>query len=595
MVLLLSAALLSPLRLAAGPAPTTPFPADRAENQGLSRAALDRFASAVQQLVDKDRIVGAEVVIVRNRRLVFHRAFGMMDREAGIPMSVNGVYNLRSMTKPVTGVAAQLLIDEGRLSEEDFISKYIPSFGSGAAAKITVGHLLTHRSGLPMSVVTTTEDLVLLGSLSALADRAASTPLLFSPGASLNYSDTGTDVLARVVEVVSGRAVDQFVTQRILEPIGLRSMFYYTTGNERRGREICSAYTGTAGNWIKYWSSGDPSFYPFAMGSQTLYGTALDYARFLAFLLDGGKVEENPLLSAAALQRILTPRSPMPMNLGFAGVSGAYGQMMMLGMPEGAQGTKARPVCFGHGGSDGTIAWAWPDLDLIVCFFTQSRGHTADFLFDTAVQQCILRPSDDFGTPDWIRPLVGTYVDTYGPSGLGEIEILGSGNRLLVNISGQTQFPLNAPDAEGRFRFSPRPENWIAFDRDASGAVAGLTWHEGGKALHLPRTGTPAAEALVRRILATRASWRKHVGSYHTEEPGKNAEIVFRDGSLAVLPPGTGLVLYLNPPDASGLWRFRANPAVGITFQENEKGEVVSFTSHLPDGRVLHRPRVAGP
>src|SRR5262245_63676851 len=121
------------------------------ESQGIEPARLEELGEVVQGYVDAEKIVGAELLVIRNDRVVLHRGYGWRHREERVPMQPGGIFCLRSMTKAVVGTAVQMLIDEKKLSPRDPVAKYLPSFDSDRSRRITVEHLLTHTSGLPLS------------------------------------------------------------------------------------------------------------------------------------------------------------------------------------------------------------------------------------------------------------------------------------------------------------------------------------------------------------------------------------------------------------------------------------------------------------
>ena len=130
-----------------------PFPAASPEDVGLSEAAVAELARIVRDYVDEERIVGAELLVVKDGRTVLHEACGWKDREENVPMTIGTIFNIRSMTKPLTGAAAQTLIDEGRLALNEPVSDFLEGFASGPVSEITIEQLLTHRAGLPLSIL----------------------------------------------------------------------------------------------------------------------------------------------------------------------------------------------------------------------------------------------------------------------------------------------------------------------------------------------------------------------------------------------------------------------------------------------------------
>lgn len=170
------------------------------ESQGISPEALRKLAEIVGGYVQDDKVVGSELMVLKNRRIVLHEAFGWRERDEELAMSLNTLFNIRSMTKPVVGTAIQMLIDEGKLALDDPVAKYLPSSDNDTSRDITVKHLLTHRSGLPLTMVAAS--LGEYDSLRKLADGAGERGPDFDPGSAFRYSDTGFDDLGALVEVI---------------------------------------------------------------------------------------------------------------------------------------------------------------------------------------------------------------------------------------------------------------------------------------------------------------------------------------------------------------------------------------------------------
>ena len=173
------------------------FPAAVPESTGLSTTALEQLADTVAGYLEEGQIVGAELLVIKNRRTVLHKAFGWRDREGAISMTPNTIFNIRSMTKPLTGAAVQMLIDDGRLSLDDPASRYIPGFDNKKSKDITVHQLLTHRSGLPVTILTSINQ---YKDLQSMANAVGKRGPQFPPESNFWYSDPGTDVLGAIVE-----------------------------------------------------------------------------------------------------------------------------------------------------------------------------------------------------------------------------------------------------------------------------------------------------------------------------------------------------------------------------------------------------------
>ena len=293
-VAILLAALLA---LAASDAPVRAqeaVPEASPESQRLSSEALEALADVVQEYIDRGMAVGAELVVIKNGHTLLHEAFGWRDREAQVPMERNTLFNIRSMTKPLTGAATQILIDEGKLALDDQASDYLPGFDNDASRAITIEQLLTHRSGLPLSILEGTRE---YESLYAMANAIGEGGPEFEPGSKFWYSDAGTDVLGAIVEQASGSSLEDFVTNRLLQPLRIADAYYLGDSEDPRLDRVASLYVGRVGNWTRFWGPEEEPFYPYAWGSQSVYSSPLGYARFLAMWMDDGMSggDPNPL------------------------------------------------------------------------------------------------------------------------------------------------------------------------------------------------------------------------------------------------------------------------------------------------------------
>jgi len=192
------------------------------ESQGLSNDSITELADTVQSYFDEEFIVGAELVVIKNRKIVLHEVFGWNDRENQIPMEKNTLFNIRSMTKTITGAAIQILIDEGRLHLNNSAANYLPGFDNENSNNISIEQLLTHRSGLPLSIIKAADE---YETLNSMANEIGTRGPEFAPGSKFWYSDAGTEVLGAIIEVETGMSLDSYITQMnhsILLPLALR-------------------------------------------------------------------------------------------------------------------------------------------------------------------------------------------------------------------------------------------------------------------------------------------------------------------------------------------------------------------------------------
>lgn len=567
------------------------FPEATPESQGLSSEALEALVDVVQEYIDRGMAVGAELLVIQDRHTVLHVAFGWRDREAQIPMERDTLFNIRSMTKPLTGAAAQILIDDGKLVLDDLASDYLPGFDNDDARGITIEQLLTHRSGLPLTVLSGTRD---YKSLLAMANAIGEGGPEFEPGSKFWYSDAGTDVLGAIVEQASGSSLEEFVTDRLLEPLGMVDTYYAGDPEDPRLDRVASLYGGGVGSWNRFWGPADEPFYPYAWGSQSLYSRPLDYARFLAMWMDDGLSGDTRILSAEAVARMLTPAARMgqlgsdaPFPTQFPGLTAYHGQMAVLyadGDPaDGEPPPGVQPSILGYSGSDGTIAWAWPDRDLMILYFTQSRGGLTALRLEEEIWRLLLDPPKGpiLEVPVGYAEYLGTYTADFGPFMNEPFEIIWRDGSLALDVPSQFIFVLDPADQEERWTLRDDPGVVVSFARDETGLVAGLRIDQGGETFHVPKgEPEPVTEADLRL-----EDVEKYLGWFRDAETGREVEVLLRDGRLALRIPESTDPLELFPPDADGAWRVRIQPSVSVLFGE-EDGQVVSYSALGPGGEA---------
>ena len=311
-------------------------------------------------------------LVVRHGRVAWFDARGMADREAGKPMQKDTIFRLCSMTKPIVSTAVMMLYEEGKFLLEDPVSKYLPEFknprvlakpASGpsytipATREITIHDLLTHTSGLTYqwdadlgrayADANVASGLVQYdGTIGESVKRLAALPLLFNPGERWNYS-LSVDVLGRLVEVVSGMPLDQFLQSRIFEPLGMKDTYFYLP--PEKADRLAAVYTYYDGKGLGrfpdkpivegtlVYSADYPVNGPRKLfsGGAGLCGTAMDYARFCQMMLGGGKLGDARILSRKSVELMshdqLGKISPdTGFGLGF-GIDGAKAPLKELG------------------------------------------------------------------------------------------------------------------------------------------------------------------------------------------------------------------------------------------------------------------------
>jgi CubicO group peptidase (beta-lactamase class C family) len=446
------------------------FPSATPESQGLSSQSLGKLLEVMRGFVENGDIVGGELLVIKNRRTVLHEAVGLADRENQRPLEPDTIYCIRSMTKPLIGAAVQILVDEGRLSLDDTAAKYLPSFDNDKSRGITVRQLLTHTGGLPLSSILGTNFQQLV-SLRDVADKSGKKGPTVPPGSRFQYSDDGADTLGAIVSAISGQPTEAFITTRILEPLGMRDTFPLVRDAGDKLHRFTPAYAGSRGNWMRFWSPENEPIFPYFLASQGMYSTTKDYARFLAMYLDGGRARDKRVLSEAAVERTLEPAIDTGSPTGFARLSTYYGQMMVDYVD-----ADRKLVAFGHNGSDGTWAYAWPEHDLMVLYYTQSRGNVTGLDLEAAISRLLLDGTDaapiaQHLTAEVAAPYLGLYW--LEPRERPVIVVLEK-DRLALEIPWQGLLELKRTDQENVWSIVTAPDRSVKFHREGDGPVTAL-------------------------------------------------------------------------------------------------------------------------
>ncbi len=497
---LLSATLFAPVQDSSTP---PAFPPSTALEQGISPEILAGLGALVRSFVETDEIVGAELQVIVHGHTVLHEGYGWRDREEQVPMEPGGVFCVRSMTKPLIGAATWMLVEDGRLELDDRAAKYLPAFEGEGLRDVTIEQLLRHESGLPLSLILA-DDPRKLASVRAVADRASGRALDFAPGTAFQYSDQGTDTLTAVIEVVTGAPAEDFVRARLLEPLGMTSTAcVLPEGHPLRAR-MCSAYAGSPRAWTRFFGPKEPALFPIFLGSQALYSTTEDYARFLDLWMHNGRSGGERLLRSSSVRRTLTPGAfPMPAATAFPDLKPGYGTLMQLWTRAGEEGKDPEVVVFGHGGSDGTHAWAFPEQDALVLYFTQSRGMTPGAGTSLRVEERLAAlflgtPFDPLQAAPPLEEYLGFYWE-----GEGDLyrAIVRDGRDLALEVPGRAVVPLDYI-GEDRWKLRPEPANVIAFDRGEDGSVTGYHIGDHQEFRVTPPPDLPSADEVATRVAA---------------------------------------------------------------------------------------------
>jgi CubicO group peptidase (beta-lactamase class C family) len=374
---------------------------------GFDPTRLARIDDHFRSYVDDRRLPGYQVVVCRHGKIAHASIYGHQDRDSDIPWADDTLVRLYSMTKPITSVAAMMLYEEAAFELKDPVSRFIPAFANarvyrsgnafrplteGLTEPIRIWHLLTHTSGLTYGFhhqhVT---DAIYRANgyewgapadtdLAAACDGWASMPLAFQPGTEWNYG-VSTDVLGRVVEIISGQSLDEFLRARILEPLGMcDTAFHVSPGDLPRAARLYSPNPANGEAVISPLESTPVEPPKFLSGGGGLWGTAADYVRFCRFLLGRGELDGVRLLGSRTVDYMVQNHLPGGADLedfgrplfaetAFDGVG--FGLGFSVQLDHVAYRVLSSPGEYAWGGAASTAFWCDPLEDIAVVFLTQ--------------------------------------------------------------------------------------------------------------------------------------------------------------------------------------------------------------------------------
>jgi CubicO group peptidase (beta-lactamase class C family) len=416
-ILLLSAVLVWPLAAAT--------PTAKPEEVGLSAERLKRITELVQRNIDAGSFAGAVTLIARHGRIGHFEAQGLMDIESRKPMQKDAMFRIMSMTKPVVGVSILMLIEEGKVRLTDPASKWIPELKGLKAAvpqpapagppppsatpaeprfysvpadrEITIRDLLTHTSGLGSGTISNfTRRAVALKGKESLADfipRLGQTVLEFQPGTRWAYSaQDGFDVLARIVEIVSGMPYDRFAKTRIFDPLGMKDTFFYPAeGNAR----MATLYQRVNGALQK---QSNPNFMngAYFSGGGGLFSTPEDYLQFGMMLLNGGQHNGKRLLAPRTVEMMSSIAAPDTLPGRPRGES--FGLSVRVVNDPMARNSFLSEGSYGWSGAFGTHFWVDPKERMVAVVMAQTPNQEFQRDFENMVMQAIVGNGTPSGT-----------------------------------------------------------------------------------------------------------------------------------------------------------------------------------------------------
>jgi len=387
-----------------------PLYEDLPASEGMSAERLARIDVMLIEAIAQDEIPGAVALVARNGKIVYFKAVGTGDSESKRPYKRDDIFRIASQTKAITSTAVMMLWEEGKFRLDDRISKFIPEFGKAqlldtfiekdssyttkpADNQITIRHLLTHTSGIGYGFIDgddrfrkiyqktgiidafTTEPITIEENIKKLAKL----PLHHNPGEKYTYSE-GLDILGYLIEIVSGKSFDEFLRERIFNPLGMDDTWFYLP--ESKYDRLVPVQTKKDGKWIKYPPIPvyDPD-YPkkgakkFFSGGGGLSSTAKDYATFLQMYLNNGELNGIRLLSRTTIQFMRANQAGDLFGNSGEYYGLAFGVLDQKGEDLGGQGSVGT---FRWGGYFNTQYFADPEENIVGVLMKQTQDLSAD-------------------------------------------------------------------------------------------------------------------------------------------------------------------------------------------------------------------------
>jgi CubicO group peptidase (beta-lactamase class C family) len=368
------------------------FAATAPEEAGLTAAGVSRLTAVMQRQVDARHVPGVSMLIARGGKVGYRRDIGAL-RPDGPPLPGDAIFRIYSMTKPIVSVALMMLVEEGRLFIGDPLAKFVPEFANprvgvekdgklelvAAERPITVQDLLRHTSGLTYAFtgVSAVQRLYAKARLGApdltnaqLVAALAKLPLIDQPGTSWDYGHS-TDVVGRIIEIVSGQSLGAFLQERILTPLGMSDTAFFVPPDKQDRVAKPFAKDPDTGETVTLTETN------FESGGGGLWSTMDDYERFAQMLYLGGALGNTRLLGRKTLEFMTADHLGPHVRIGTAFLLApghGFGLGFAVRREVGLAPTPGTPGEFFWGGIAGTAFWIAPKEELIALLMVQAPG-----------------------------------------------------------------------------------------------------------------------------------------------------------------------------------------------------------------------------
>jgi CubicO group peptidase (beta-lactamase class C family) len=379
----------------------SPAPGQSTHAAGVNSTILSQIPQRIKHFIDTQTVAGAVTLVATGSDVIEFHALGMADIEDSRPMQKDSIFQIMSMTKPVTAIGIMMLAEEGKLALRDSVEQYLPEFHNQRVATnvgpdaarlripdhpITISDLLTHTAGIQDAAPAAIHDYPQLMNvpLDEVVRQLARQPLLFQPGRQWSYSSPGIEILGRLIEVCSGQKYEDFIADRILHPLGMKDTFFYPPADKMA--RIAMVYVSKDGKLVRAPGTilgGDPAKYRqgavFPAPGWGLYSTAEDLLRVYRMMLGKGVYEGRRYLSPFSVHVMTEAHTAGIQPVGWMRGAGYGLAWEVVTDPLGELAGHSIGT-YGHGGAFGTQGWIDPRNELISILLIQRADGGTDSL-----------------------------------------------------------------------------------------------------------------------------------------------------------------------------------------------------------------------
>jgi len=520
---------------------------------------LDLLVEQLEQQRQTLHVPGMAIAVVKDDEVVLTHGFGVANVETETPVTPKTIFAIGSSTKAFTSAVVGMLVDEGTMSWDDPVTKYLPYFtmnveSDDESAELTLRDVLSHRTGFTR-----------MGLLFASGQIPREEVLLDAtkaePYVPLREKFYYSNVMYMSAGIAASKAAgtdwDTLIKDRILEPLHMDS----TTTSGLQAEKDSRLSLGYL--WDE--DLQDYEYKPLRnidnIGpAGSINSNVLDMAQWLRLHLGSGEYEGRRLISEESLRETWTKQIDIAQGVG-------YGMGWMIREWEG------QPVIEHGGNTDGFTAQVamLPESDIGFVLLTNASvsplpPQAINLVWDTLLGEV---PDTDDGAVDY-EPYIGEYIANFGQFQDTVFTVLVQNDRLAVDVPGQQVFELKEPDEEGKWYFVISNEIAVSFERDDNDNVIGMKMYQAGMTFDIPKEGFEIAPEIPLDEL------QKYLGSYRSEQLGITVEVLVQNNRLAIDVPGQ-MVYELYPPDDKGLWFFRVTPDISLKFNETPDGNIASL------------------